>query len=58
MFMVIEVQIKCKCEIDTFTLKPKYKAFYGYFNRMRCTCTNWTLSALIYTLPALKSYQF
>ncbi len=41
-----------------FQPRVKYNGFYGDFNRMRCTCTNWTLSALICILLALKSHQF
>lgn len=44
--------------MGALSLKAKYKGFYGNFNRMRCTCTNWTLSALFLEIFELKSYQF
>ena len=51
---VNKVQVWGECTIA----KVKYKALYADFNRMRCTCTNWTLSALFWEILALKLYKF
>lgn len=44
--------------MGALSLRPKYKGFYGNFNRMRCTCTIRALFALFYILSALKLHQF